>query len=55
MFDLIDNNENGHASLAEIDKGMRFMVGVPEIPDLSAMQLRAFNRTRLMHMPGKAV
>lgn len=48
LFDSIDNNGNGYASLAEIDKGLKFIIKIPEIPGLHTMEVKAYDKARLV-------
>jgi hypothetical protein len=48
LFSSIDNNGNGYASLAEIDKGLRTIVRIPEVPGLHTMMLRAYDKARVV-------
>ena len=47
LFDKIDINKNGYASLAEIDKGLKEILHIPSIPGLHTMMLKAFELARV--------
>ena len=46
QWKAIDMNGNGFLSLAEVDKGMRDVVQLPEIFDLKPVMIRAFNAAK---------
>ena len=46
-------NGNGYLSLAEVDKGMRDVVQLPELFDLKPVMLRAFNAAK-KKVPGSS-
>ena len=46
MWPLFDVNGNGYVSLAEVDKGMRDAVNLPELFKLKPVLLRAFNAAK---------
>ena len=48
LFDDVDNNGNGYASLAEIDKGLRLITRIPEVPGLHTMLLKAYNKAKVV-------
>ena len=46
LWNLIDINGNGHASLAEIDKGLRDVLQIEEIFDCKPAIMRAFQAAK---------
>lgn len=44
----MDVNGNGYLSLAEVDKGMRDVVCLPELFDVKPVLIRAFNKAKTM-------
>ena len=46
MWKLIDNNGNGYASLAEIDKGIRDVIQLDEVFDAKPAIMRAFQHAK---------
>lgn len=48
LFDKIDINHNGYASLAEVDKGLKEILQVPDLPGLHTMLLKSFDMARVV-------
>lgn len=48
LFALVDINNNGYASLAEIEKGINDTIKLPKIPGDSGILCKAYNKAKIL-------
>ena len=48
LFQSIDTNNNGYASLAEIDNGLKNIANIPKIPGLHTILVKAYDKARIV-------